>query len=325
METSIIQEVNHLLSATNYITRSIYNFITSFVLNILGLMQNTTSRQISENRIQRVFSPPTESRILASLPQTLPQNTHFFSLEAFERAPRDYVQSEAFLSAFPNLITCPCDHITPELRTSVETATFENIESNFNNRSKEEPFTILSIGAGGCVEELLYIQKLATLGYTNIHLVVLDPSEQTTRALKELESFITTHIPNIHFSYERPTCSSKEDLLMSYQPSEDFSPQLVLLIDLDSTNLNLPKELQKIEERALKLLQDTLQLRNCVVSYAFHKARTISFFSGESLYIQNPDHLIISNKIFNVHRIKNSPIRGFNFLGERVNILGGGC
>ncbi len=315
-------QINPLRSSGLGDPRSLRDHVSSNFPSFSGRLSGFVSKFFSWRDEEKPASQSTRvakcasEKVAKAEAVVLAQDVIPFDFQEFQKNPHQYATTPDFQAEFPFIKECSCHHVSQELRASVEVATLKNVETNI--KDKTALFTILSIGPGQCLQELVYIQKLAALGHEKIHLIALDPSEDTSRSLENISKFMKANLPEVEFSYERPTTSPGADLLMTYNPSEHPSPQLVLMIDLDATDPQYGP-LSMLEKRSLHVLQSKWRFQNYVLSYAFHRNRSPLIFAGQSLYVNSPDILTITDKRFKMPAKTNI---GFDGKGQPINVIG---
>ncbi|MBI5274246.1 MAG: hypothetical protein HY860_04245 [Chlamydiales bacterium] len=142
--------------------------------------------------------------------------------------PHELATIECLQERYPHLTECRCEQIVP-IRASLENASIERISHIYpTNRSK--PLHILSVGAGNCYQEIVYIIKLIEKGYKNIQLSVIEP-EPIDDSVEDVHSFMRDHFPDVTFSisyshtiedYKATHCGEKADLVLLIDLQGEF-------------------------------------------------------------------------------------------------------
>jgi hypothetical protein len=179
---------------------------------------------------QPIEKTNTEKEPEQSTIQPPPENKAHPFIKLLVDNPRALLENENFLKEFPNLKECQCPHVSPKLRLILEKITLEATLQTFTN--KNECFTLVSIGAGQCFQELAYLNLLSKAGYKNVKLIVIDPSKETKDSIQDLEKFSKQHLVNesnqIHIQhYETLESYQKEAATKS-----DLKPKLLCFIDI---------------------------------------------------------------------------------------------
>jgi len=121
--------------------------------------------------------------------------------------------------ALLDLRMCRCGKMSSQLRASIENSA---IECLLSSRDPSALLTIVSVGSGGCYQELVYLARLSKAGYCNIQLVVIEPKPVP---LQSFASVCQTYLPHSKINVIcYPT-------VRDYQENP-IKPNLLLLLDL---------------------------------------------------------------------------------------------
>jgi len=166
------------------------------------------------------------------------------------------------------LHVCPCARVKATDRTRTERATMDLVQ---HFHPTDHPFTIVSVGAGNCYQELVHIAKLHAAGYKDLHLVVIDKERMP---IEELRRFCDTNLPPCHIqisayasleAYESAASGSQNNL----------KPNLLLLMDL--SHIKVGKN--SLLTHAFEAFQTNDLLHpNAVVAYSQEHARNAELY-----------------------------------------------
>lgn len=127
---------------------------------------------------------------------------------------------------YPNITWCPCIKVSARFELVKETLSL--VEKVHPKR--EEPLTVMSIGSGGCLQELHTMSALADRGYRKFRMILIDPSDYAKRASDDLKNYYSKHLkdksPEVeilflrsldHFMEQRPIAKIDVALLIDLQ------------------------------------------------------------------------------------------------------------
>lgn len=133
--------------------------------------------------------------------------------------------------------------MTPALRMELASKSLELIAQTGN--AKENSLTLVSVGAGGLYQELVYLAQLAQAGYQKIRFIGID---QTLLPLASLEEACKAFIPSsTEITIENRQTDGQPFSLDAYvqqaKQDETFQPDLLLLIDLTDDQYKVSSQL----------------------------------------------------------------------------------
>ena len=182
--------------------------------------------------------------------------------------------SEEFFNRFSALSFCKCGTNSVEVRMALEGVVIEQMKRAFP--PEEYPtITVLSVGPGKCLQELVYVTKLHEAGYRSIRLILVDPAPNVDVSMQHLE-----------FAHRAMFPEECELEIVRFYPLADYQkaalegvPQLFLFIDLDDV---LRDYFQKLPEQSignltdhsyLFLSQNELIPEGAVIGWTLHNLR----------------------------------------------------
>jgi hypothetical protein len=124
------------------------------------------------------------------------------------------------------------------------------------------PLTIVSVGPGGCYQELVYLAKLANAGYKQINLVLIEP-ENLSSHLATLSVFCKQNFPACTVNIIK--FDDLEQYKNFFTSSGLAKPNLLLLLDIDENFVNG----KNLPDYSFELLQSNGMLEpKTVISYS---------------------------------------------------------
>lgn len=129
-----------------------------------------------------------------------------------------------FNPSFPFLKLCPCEKMNSNLRIKLEN---DSIELLKQTHPSKETINVVSVGAGGLYQELVYLAKLAKVGYKNIRLIAIDPKPIFIGALDGACKDLIPAKITIDDQY-----TSLANYIQKATQDKTLRPDLLLLIDL---------------------------------------------------------------------------------------------
>lgn len=144
--------------------------------------------------------------------------------------PRDCIKKWSiffqrdFSEEFPCLHECRCLQMDELARSILEMKTIEEALKFF---PREKPLTLVSVGCGGCFQELIYMIKLILAGYTQIEMVLIDShesQEEIKGAVKNLQEFYEKYLSQLPSAPQIKFCFFSS--LANYQAHVEKKPSL---------------------------------------------------------------------------------------------------
>jgi hypothetical protein len=193
--------------------------------------------------IAYIFSKPhVDSPVPAQEESTFRNTKYGFLVDSPINATPTQQPASEFENEFPFLKQCGCHFIPPVIRRELEKQTLAAVQEKFQN--KDQPITIVSVGAGQCLQELIYLVKLVDCGYKNIRLVLIErefdatkhPESSASNALQNLRNFKEKYLKEATVDIQ--PYSSLENYGEALSEQTGLKPHLLLLIDLDENILD---------------------------------------------------------------------------------------
>lgn len=155
------------------------------------------------------------------------------------------------------LHVCPCPRVKGTARIRTEQATIDLVQYY---HPPDHPFAIVSVGAGGCYQELVHIAKLHAAGYKDLYLVVIDKERMP---VEELRRFCEENLPSCHIQIS--AFASLEEYQSRASSQNTLKPNLLLLMDISHIKIGNTSLLT----HAFESLQTNELLRpNTVIAYS---------------------------------------------------------
>lgn len=164
---------------------------------------------------------------------------HLFTPRDCLKKWSDFFQKD-FSEAFPSLHECRCLQMDELARSILEMKTIEETIKLF---PQEKPLTLVSVGCGGCFQELIYMIKLVMAGYTRIEMVLIDSHEDQERireAVKSLQEFYEKHLLQLPTAPQITFClfSSIDSYHKQTEKQPSLKADIMLGIDLQGEKAN---------------------------------------------------------------------------------------
>ena len=141
--------------------------------------------------------------------------------------PHSLLECDEFVNEFNYLDECNCRTINSSIRTDLENLVIKEVEKKYDtekfNNPKNSPFTIVSVGGGMAFQDLVYLGKLANMGYHHIKLVTIDNDNETEKALEDLKKFKEQYLPELNLEIEHHGDLSS---------LKGQKPQVILMVDI---------------------------------------------------------------------------------------------
>lgn len=156
---------------------------------------------------------------------------------------------------------CPCPKLDGASRSGLEKDAIELLTHSCPN---DVPLTIVSIGPGGCFQEMVYLAKLANAGYKTINLILIDP-KNLDKQERVLASFSDIYLPECEINIYK--YDDLETYNQAAQNTDDLTPNLLLLLDL--TDAEYEVNSKSLPDHAFELLQTNgILLSSTVITYS---------------------------------------------------------
>lgn len=154
--------------------------------------------------------------------------------------------------ALLDLRICRCGRISPQQRAQLENAAIDAIKAQ---HAPDTCIKIVSVGSGGCYQELVYLSRLAKAGYWNFQLVLIEPQKVP---LESLRAVCLKYLPKCNFqAVHYPSLESYK------QNASQKKPSLLLLLDLTEEKYYINKN--PLPDHCFKLFHDNQLMENNTV------------------------------------------------------------
>jgi len=141
---------------------------------------------------------------------------------------------------FPHLQMCDCSNTTQQTRQSLEDLTIQRIQQVFGHDLKMQ-LTVVSMGSGKCLQDLIYLARLKKAGFSNIKLILIDPGFaplpdlhsflDCRLSVQDLKHYVNTYLSDMTIAIESfSTTDLYEDKI---NQDATYKPHLLCLIDFD--------------------------------------------------------------------------------------------
>lgn len=183
----------------------------------------------------------TEATVTIKIDRTLPItppslfDPDYVSSKMCTQPYQFYTELQQLQQTAPSYLTfaklCNCYKLTATGRIFLED-TAVNLLKQFH--AKQKPLTIVTVGPGGCYQEMVYLTKLAKAGYNEIQLILL---ERRQIPLDELSEFCNTSLKGTKVQITQFT--SIEAYAHESVQLPRLQPNLLLMLDLSDEKYNV--------------------------------------------------------------------------------------
>ncbi|KAF3361887.1 hypothetical protein PHSC3_001569 [Chlamydiales bacterium STE3] len=141
-----------------------------------------------------------------------------------------------FHPSFHFLKLCLCAKMNSDLRLKLEKDSIKLLKQT--HPARESTISVVSVGAGGLYQELVYLAKLAKAGYKHLRLIAIDPALVSIGALDGACKDLIPAKITIDDQY-----TSLENYIQKATQDKTLHPDLLLLIDLTDSTYNINSQL----------------------------------------------------------------------------------
>lgn len=180
---------------------------------------------------------------------------------------------------------CPCKKAPPPLRIALENAVIDQMQKI--HRNKSAPITIVSVGAGGFYQEVVYLVKLVEAGYEKITFIAID-SDPAHSGMSALSDFCKEGLKS-KVDAEHPLYLSLESYQEEAKKDSCLKPDLMLCIDLSDERFNVDGK--PLADHAFSFFQRKGILREkTIIAHSFLEipsVRSSDSFICKAVSVQN--------------------------------------
>ncbi|MCC6127775.1 MAG: hypothetical protein IT584_01040 [Chlamydiae bacterium] len=171
---------------------------------------------------------------------------------------RNYDQALRFFTL------CSCKKMTPSLRIDLENAVVAKMQEI--HPDKIAPITVVSVGAGGLYQEIVYLAKLVNAGYEKVIFIAID-SDPTRPLMGALLIFCKEALKD-KVDAEQSIYPSLESYQEEAKEHPHLKPDLLLCIDLSDERFNVKGK--PLPDCAFSLLQQNGILKEkTIIAHSF--------------------------------------------------------
>lgn len=196
----------------------------SFFKSIWLKIQDISDSNTTELKQPSAIDPP------ASL-----LDPEYVSLKMCNEPYKFYMELQQSQQSVPSFLAfaklCNCYKLTATGRIFLEETAINSLKKT---HPKDNPLSLVSVGPGGCYQEMIYLAKLANAGYKKIHLTLL---EKDSIPLTKLSKFCKTYLKTTKVQIVQ--FSSLENYATEAMQVKTLQPNLLLLLDLTDEKYNV--------------------------------------------------------------------------------------
>lgn len=167
-------------------------------------------------------------------------------VETLERSPLNLLCSYIFATQFPKIKECECFQFDRKrfsnFRSQFEDAIVEQANQFYPAEKQEKVFRILDIGAGGCFQTLVILDKFLKAGQKNIELTLADNCyahsncQGSNESVEQFQKFVEEQLLRkyVDAHVEIKVETGVQEAFEKYTEAAVEPPHVILMIDLQS-------------------------------------------------------------------------------------------
>ncbi|MBS0623196.1 MAG: hypothetical protein JSS62_01080 [Verrucomicrobia bacterium] len=145
--------------------------------------------------------------------------------------PTDLPQAlSRYFEDLKQLNLCSCFKINTQQRLVLEETSIRYFQKHC---SPTELLTIVSVGSGGCYQELVYLAKLAQAGFTHLQFVFIENNNEWDSSFDAVRELSYHNLSHCHVKLVKYT--SINDYVMAAQDDTSLKAHLLLLLDISDS------------------------------------------------------------------------------------------
>lgn len=166
---------------------------------------------------------------------------------------------------FPSLTLCPCLKMEENMRVNLE----NQVITLLKNKDPKQRLRIVSVGAGGCYQEAVYLAKLAAAKFQSIDVTLIDVDSVPKLAL---DRFCKANLPS-SCRVQTEYYNNLKKYAKEASKKKNLRPDLLLLIDISNSQYKVGG--LALPEYAFNLFkEEQLLSKNPVIAYSALNIKT---------------------------------------------------